>query len=335
MFEADVAYVIEPAVEIVAYPPNPCTGFTIPHDFAWNVMLRNRSDVPLNGMVMLNATGVGVSPGTSPFTLTPSSSMTIPGVLTVPAGLPPGPQTAMVMVQEFQGIGTTTGTYDLPVTNPVLVHTIARAMSGTAGTNLLVEGTVKNVRPDAAMAGTVQWSDSRGWLLPPTAGAYNLAPGEESAISTTVHLPFGTLLKDAAVDTDQVTVTITMTYDNGNEVQEQAEITVKVLPLGPADVPPTEGGVRADGIERITPNPFLPSARVDFGLALPGTTRLTVHDAAGRRIATLVDGLLPAGPQSVVWSGKTQAGVAAPAGVYFIRLTTSRGEWTKKVIRLR
>ncbi len=335
MFEADVAYVIEPAVEIVAYPPNPCTGFTLPHDFAWNVMLRNRSDVPLNGMAMLNATGVGVSPGTTPFTLPPSGAMTIPAVITVPPELAPGAQTAMVMVQEFQGIGTTTGTYDLPVTNPVLVHTIARAMSGTEGTDLLIEGTVKNVRPDASMAGIVQWSDLRGWLLPPTTGAYDLSPGEESAISATVHLPFGTLLKDAAADTDQVTVTITMTYDNGNEVQEQAEITVKVLPLGPADVPPTEGGVRADGIERITPNPFLPSAWVDFGLALPGMARLTVHDAAGRRIATLVDGLLPAGPQSVVWSGKTQAGVAAPAGVYFIRLTTSRGEWTKKVIRLR
>jgi hypothetical protein len=335
IFETLMSYLIEPAVEIVTYPPNPCTGFTIPHDFPWMVTVRNRSDVPLNGMVLLNTTGLGVIPGTTPFTLPPAGSMSIPATLTAPPGLPPGDQTAVVMVQEFQGIGTTHETYDLPVTNPVLVHAIARAMSGTEGTDLLVEGTVKNVRPDASMAGTVQWSDSRGWLLPPTAGSYSLAAGEESAISATVHLPFGSLLKRAAADTDQVTVTITMTYDGGDEVEEQAEITIVVLPLDPSDVPPEGAGIVADGIERITPNPFLPATRVDFRLAQPGSARVAVHDATGRRIVTLADGELPAGSHAAAWDGKTQTGAIAPAGVYFIRLTTARGEWTRKVIRLR
>jgi hypothetical protein len=334
-FEALIPYVIEPAIAIVTVPPSPCTGFASPHNFPWIITLRNRSDVPLNGMLQLQASGVAIAPPSFLINLSPNMQSSYPTQLTIMPDSPPGEQTATVIVQTHQVIGDTRGTYPFAVTNPVLVHMIAREMSGTQGSDVLVEGTIKNVRTDRSMSGIVQWSDNRGWLLPPLFGTYSLSPGGESAISATLHLPAGSSLRDAPIDSALVSATVTMTYDTGVGAQERAEIVVRVMPSGPADVPPTAGTTGRDGIERITPNPFLPSTRVDFRLSVPGPARLTVFDATGRLVAVLADGPLPAGSHARVWEARSLTGSAVPAGVYFIRLETPLGRWTEKVIRLR
>ena len=68
------------------------------------------------------------------------------------------------------------------------------------------------------------------------------------------------------------------------------------------------------------PNPG--SAPVTLSFALPSSmrARLDVFDVSGRRIATLVDGVLEAGSHRATWGGITQAGVRAQAGIYFYRL---------------
>jgi hypothetical protein len=69
-----------------------------------------------------------------------------------------------------------------------------------------------------------------------------------------------------------------------------------------------------------TPSPAPGAAAVAFALPLAGRARLAVFDAAGRRVRTLLDGPLPAGPQRARWDGRDDAGTPAPAGLYFIRL---------------
>jgi hypothetical protein len=66
------------------------------------------------------------------------------------------------------------------------------------------------------------------------------------------------------------------------------------------------------------PNPVVTSTRVRF--SLPGRARATlrVFDAAGRAVATLVDGELAAGSHEVSFA---VPGAAQPGGVYFARLT--------------
>ena len=70
-------------------------------------------------------------------------------------------------------------------------------------------------------------------------------------------------------------------------------------------------------IESLRPNPGDREVRVAFTLPRPGHVRLAVYDAAGRLVAKLHDGVLPAGRHDVHWSG--EIGRIA-AGVYLVRL---------------
>jgi len=63
------------------------------------------------------------------------------------------------------------------------------------------------------------------------------------------------------------------------------------------------------------PNPFNPSTLIAFELPRGGYARLDVYDAAGRKVATLVDRTLGAGPHEVTWRPRR-----LPSGVYVARL---------------
>jgi flagellar hook assembly protein FlgD len=60
---------------------------------------------------------------------------------------------------------------------------------------------------------------------------------------------------------------------------------------------------------------------------LPGTTavELTIHDVAGRRVRTLVDGILGPGNHGAQWDGRSGSGEALANGVYYLRLMHSGG----------
>src|SRR5690606_6748128 len=66
------------------------------------------------------------------------------------------------------------------------------------------------------------------------------------------------------------------------------------------------------------PNPFNPATTIAFSVPRATPVRLTVHDALGRHVATLVDAVRPAGRYElrVDLSG-------LPSGVYFYRLSTA------------
>ncbi len=68
------------------------------------------------------------------------------------------------------------------------------------------------------------------------------------------------------------------------------------------------------------PNPFNPSTRINFSLALAGQVRLGVFDSRGLLLRTLVAAGLPAGDHAVVWDGTDQQGLRAGSGVYYYRL---------------
>lgn len=80
------------------------------------------------------------------------------------------------------------------------------------------------------------------------------------------------------------------------------------------------------------PNPFNPTTTIEFELGRPGTVQLVVHDAAGRRIATLVDGERAAGRHHVQWSGRDADGAAVASGVYFYSLRTADERWVRRMV---
>jgi hypothetical protein len=58
--------------------------------------------------------------------------------------------------------------------------------------------------------------------------------------------------------------------------------------------------------------------------------RLSVLDVQGREVAVLVNGVLRPGNYHAVWNGMTDRG-AAPAGLYFVQITTPAGKMVKRL----
>jgi hypothetical protein len=76
-------------------------------------------------------------------------------------------------------------------------------------------------------------------------------------------------------------------------------------------------------LSRNYPNPFNPSTNID--VSLPGAAKVTVvvYDLLGREVATLANGVYPAGTHRLVWNAGDDAGHPAASGVYFVRLTAT------------
>lgn len=92
-----------------------------------------------------------------------------------------------------------------------------------------------------------------------------------------------------------------------------------------ADVP--TGGARLSS----HPNPFNPATTIAYVLDRPGEVTLTVYDARGRRIRTLVDGRRAAGQHEVIWDGTGDGGAPAASGVYFARLSAGDAAVTTRM----
>jgi hypothetical protein len=71
---------------------------------------------------------------------------------------------------------------------------------------------------------------------------------------------------------------------------------------------------------RNEPNPFNPATRIAFDVAEERRVLLTVFDASGRRVTSLVDGVLPPGRHEVAWHGRDDSGGDVGSGIYFLRM---------------
>ncbi len=78
----------------------------------------------------------------------------------------------------------------------------------------------------------------------------------------------------------------------------------------------TEDRPAAFRLQGAWPNPFNPETRIQFSLPESRQVQLMVHDMQGRRVTTLVDGLLQGGEHSVLFDA---AGLAS--GVYSYTLS--------------
>ncbi|MCI0448283.1 MAG: T9SS type A sorting domain-containing protein [Chlorobi bacterium] len=87
------------------------------------------------------------------------------------------------------------------------------------------------------------------------------------------------------------------------------------------------------------PNPFNPVTKIRFELPVGATRRvsLTVYDALGREIASLVNDELNPGTYEVDWdaSNYPPGGGQVPSGVYFYKLVAGDFTQTKKMILLK
>ena len=82
-------------------------------------------------------------------------------------------------------------------------------------------------------------------------------------------------------------------------------------------------------------SPFVPGGRVSYSTPTRGDVTLSVVDVQGRRVATLCNGVLPAGAHEVAWDGRGERGTRLAAGVYFMRLEAQGARAQQKLILIR
>ena len=89
---------------------------------------------------------------------------------------------------------------------------------------------------------------------------------------------------------------------------------------------------RSYELSQNAPNPFNPKTTIEFALPKPGLTQLTVYDARGRQIRTLLAEPRDAGYHAVTWDGIDDNGQRVSSGVYFYRLSSGDFVQQKRMV---
>jgi hypothetical protein len=105
--------------------------------------------------------------------------------------------------------------------------------------------------------------------------------------------------------------------------------------LGPAAVPPALALPTATSFAPARPNPFTGRTTLSFALARGGAVELAVFGVDGRKVATLVREAREAGQYQVSWDGRDGSGQTAPPGMYYARLVTPQGRFTRTLVLMK
>ncbi len=85
-------------------------------------------------------------------------------------------------------------------------------------------------------------------------------------------------------------------------------------------------------LREVWPNPFNPSTRIAFDLAVAGRVQLEVYDVRGKLVRRLASESLPAGRHQRTWDGRSDAGDGVASGNYFARLVAGGKTSTRKML---
>ena len=103
-----------------------------------------------------------------------------------------------------------------------------------------------------------------------------------------------------------------------------------------ASVSDTYAASSVPSIETLGPNPFSSETEVLYEIpAEAGAVVLSVYDARGRLVRTIVSGNRAPGTYHAGWDGKDETGRPVASGVYFYRLTWDHGSSARSVVLAR
>lgn len=108
----------------------------------------------------------------------------------------------------------------------------------------------------------------------------------------------------------------------------QSPVSVPGLPA------PDAGGAFAV-LRPSFPVPFSSRTSIHFDLRRAGRVEVAIYDISGRRVTTLLDGELSAGPQSLAWNGRDERGARLRSGVYLAVITMGAERLTGRLVLAR
>jgi hypothetical protein len=120
------------------------------------------------------------------------------------------------------------------------------------------------------------------------------------------------------------------------EPANQAHYTVTIWGGNAAiGVDVLEQGAEGYQLEQNTPNPVRSGTHIAFTLPAAERVSLDVFDVTGRNVRNLEHGSLAAGRHVLEWDGRSDDGRDLSSGVYFYKLTTSKGTLSKSLTLVR
>jgi hypothetical protein len=102
-----------------------------------------------------------------------------------------------------------------------------------------------------------------------------------------------------------------------------------LTPSTPTAVPGRSPTPSSFALDQNYPNPFNPSTSIRFSLPQQSAVVLKIFNLLGQEVATLIQGVRPAGSYQVIWNGRDNLGRSVGSGLYFYKLTavpTTGGE---------
>jgi len=214
-----------------------------------------------------------------------------------------------------------------------------------AAGNLIESNVFQEMTIDSTNVGTV-WTfafDAKMGLLqsPSTAGVYIKTLNPKAGYATTnlitadmTNTPttwMGYTLSIALGDSNLIGQLLQIGFTNTATLYQPSVIfydNINFYQSGAAGIPVAMPGVE---LRPNYPNPFNPITTIVFRLEQSGPVELAVYDVAGRRVAVLADGIMPAGVNEVQWNGKTTGGGVAAAGRYGYVLRTAAGTLSRSM----
>ena len=85
------------------------------------------------------------------------------------------------------------------------------------------------------------------------------------------------------------------------------------------------------------PNPFVNQTRITFELPLMeniSAVKISVYNAIGQHVRTLVDGKKNVGTHTLYWDGRDRFGSPVGSGLYFIKMMFGNNKIINKVVFL-
>ncbi len=125
-------------------------------------------------------------------------------------------------------------------------------------------------------------------------------------------------------------------YSYGNRYHlDELRGTIDSLVSSPVNV--DEGLAPRAYMLDAAPNPFREQTTLEFTnpSATEAPARVTVHDIAGRLVASLWDAPAPRGRTTVSWDGRSNSGAAMGPGIYVVRAEVGRVRLTRRLVHIR
>ncbi len=185
--------------------------------------------------------------------------------------------------------------------------------------------------PQASSPCAVSWQDLKGsgkWEVRARAGTELVTlTSDANGNSRYAHIS-----AELADSTDSDPAAVYAVWTDGTAEDDYYEVKSCVWGQG------GDGGMTARQVpiavtelSSVAPNPFSRSTGIHYQLARAGRTRLSVFDAAGREVSTLVNSEQNRGAYTVTWNGTDMRGRSVPRGIYFLRFAAPECTMQRKL----